>query len=146
MLKKMCQNLKSKKGFTLVELIVIIAVIGIIGGIAVPNFLGIQENSRAKADLATAKSIVKAARTQHSIEDNVANDAIDNLSVDYFDLSVQPQSASTGTFQLFFEDEKYVVYWTDSDGDKHKYIENKEDIESGTITIPTTGVITNPSS
>lgn len=55
-------NLKSKKGFTLVELIIVIAILGIIALIAVPNLTGIQQRSQVNADIRTAEQIGKAVR------------------------------------------------------------------------------------
>lgn len=55
-------NLKSKKGFTLVELIIVIAILGIIALIAVPNLTGVQKRSQVNADIRTAEEIGKAVR------------------------------------------------------------------------------------
>jgi len=54
-------KLKNRKGFTLVELIVVIAVLGIIMSIAVPRYIGIQEQARVDADYTTGAMIAKAA-------------------------------------------------------------------------------------
>ncbi|MBU5677591.1 type II secretion system GspH family protein [Alkaliphilus sp. MSJ-5] len=45
--------MKNQKGFTLVELIVVIAILGILGAIAVPKFGGFKETAAKKADEAT---------------------------------------------------------------------------------------------
>jgi len=45
----------NKKGFTLVELLIVIAVLGIIAGIAVPSMSGVTSSFKKKADIETAK-------------------------------------------------------------------------------------------
>ncbi|MBI6012670.1 prepilin-type N-terminal cleavage/methylation domain-containing protein [Clostridium perfringens] len=57
----MKRNNKKKKGFTLIELIIVIAIIAILAAIAIPNFLSIQRKARVKADIASAKTIYDAA-------------------------------------------------------------------------------------
>ena len=52
----------NNKGFSLVELIIVIAILGIIAVIAVPNLTGIQQRSQVNADIRTAEQIGKAVR------------------------------------------------------------------------------------
>ncbi|MFB3897479.1 MAG: prepilin-type N-terminal cleavage/methylation domain-containing protein, partial [bacterium] len=49
--------MKSKKGFTLVEIMIVVAIIGILAAIAIPNFIKSRKMSRAKACVSNLKQI-----------------------------------------------------------------------------------------
>jgi type IV pilus assembly protein PilA len=59
-MKKM---LKNKKGFTLIELMIVVAIIGILAAIAIPNFMTYQ----CKAKQSEAKTLLGAIRTSQEV-------------------------------------------------------------------------------
>ncbi|MGN1119999.1 MAG: prepilin-type N-terminal cleavage/methylation domain-containing protein [Oscillospiraceae bacterium] len=90
MLKKL-QALKAKKGFTLVELIVVIAIIGVLAAILVPTMLGYVTSSRVTSANSTAASIKNNIGTFLTNADTAgygmkqANDNIAKITIEVTD-------------------------------------------------------------
>lgn len=61
------KNLKNKKGFTLIELIVVIAILGILALFLVPQFMGYSEDAKKQVAIANTRTVwtaAKAAQTE----------------------------------------------------------------------------------
>ena len=60
----------SVQGFTLVEIMIVVLIIGILLAIAIPNFVQARESSRAKACVANLKQL-DSAKQQYMMDKNV---------------------------------------------------------------------------
>jgi len=59
------------QGFTLVEIMIVVLIIGILLAIAIPNFIQARESSRAKACVANLKQI-ESAKQQYMMDNNTS--------------------------------------------------------------------------
>lgn len=99
-MKKIVNN---SKGFTLVELLVVIVILGIVSSIAMTSIGGILENSKKDAHVANAIILVNAAKLYQASTANaekemyyvvaggVLNDYVDNLTDPWKRENYRPQ-------------------------------------------------------
>lgn len=91
---------RAGRGFTLVEIMIVVLIIGILLAIAVPNFVRARESSRTKACISNLKQI-DAAKEQWAMDNNKSNGdacAMTDLVPNY--LKSTPSCPSGGTYTV----------------------------------------------
>jgi prepilin-type N-terminal cleavage/methylation domain-containing protein len=66
MLKSVCRAKRNEQGFTLIELMVVVVIIGILAAIAIPVYGGIQERARDNAHTANIRTLQGVAAMHFS--------------------------------------------------------------------------------
>ena len=71
-------NIRSSKGFTLVEIMIVVVIIGLLAAMAIPAFQKVRTSSQDKAVLNNARQL-SAAADQYYLENGVSEVVISNL-------------------------------------------------------------------
>ena len=88
---------KLKKGFTLVELVIVIAVIAVLAAVLIPTFSGIVQKSKVTADIQTCEAINSVIATAESMDEVVAE-------MEANDISVTKLSATAANHKFFWDE------------------------------------------
>ena len=78
----------NKKGFTIVELVIVIAVIAILAAVLIPTFTGVTERAEANAAMQNARNAWTEYMTEHAdkadYEENICIESTVDGNVYYF--------------------------------------------------------------
>ena len=89
---------KKRKGFMLIELLMVVAIIGVLAAVAVPNFIGLTDEAkiaRIQADLSTLGSAVEVHYAKHGSYPAAIGDLVNATGKDGF-LKSEPKPPIDG--------------------------------------------------
>jgi len=105
---------QDQKGFTLVELVIVMAVLVVLAAIAIPRYNGVLNESKVKSDAVTAAGMISAARIQETSSGQPVT-MLGDISPDYFEPDKMPTSG--GEFVLSGGgNATYEITWTPNVG------------------------------
>lgn len=99
--------MKKKKGFTLIELIVVIAILALLASIAIPKYMHTQEKAKAAAHN-TNVEVVKQAAATYLVEHPEANSVSMSNLEGYLDSKV-PKAYDGSDFSVSVDENRNVV-------------------------------------
>lgn len=125
----MFKNLrKKKKGFTLIELIIVIAIIAILAAVAIPKFGSVRRSAEDKAMLANAKTIANAAAVlveEGKLKTTTKAEKVDEDSEVGKYLQSIPKISGDENFYITVDSNGTVAVFTDKEGKEQIYPEKK---------------------
>lgn len=115
MLKLFNKKKKDNKGFTLVELVIVIAILAILVGILAPQYTKYVEKSRKSVDVNNMEELVKAVEVyviDSATKKSLSDQAAIELKLDQTGVTVGGEVPSSSKNELFYDAfSEYIKNW-----------------------------------
>jgi len=121
-MKKIRKMMKNKKGFTLIELMVVVIIVGILAAVAIPLYTAHVDQAKASEGAALVGSVRTAERVYYSqhktYTDDKAELGIDTTGNKYFtDYTLEDVTATTFTATTTSDEDPNLQVRINQDGD-----------------------------
>ena len=90
--------MRGRKGFTLVEIMIVVAIIGLLAAIAIPSFIKARETSQTNACINNLRQIDAAKEQWALAEKKVSGEAVVDAEVEVYIKSGRPECPADGTY------------------------------------------------
>lgn len=145
---------RSETGFTLVELLVVIAVLGILAGIAVPRLTGVQNRAKDAAIASIAGGIKTAMSIYHVENDGYPDSTVIDTTDTWGDMVTALDTVELGemadhnisavTYAADVDDNEFLFTFTSATGGRVYYLGEKGYGDTETEATTINDVVTTP--